>query len=170
MLIKNILRLPTRTTLPLSPYNRRHHRALPARLRVRAFFFFSCPRRFESRSRPPFPQSSFFASCKGGCTLEDGSYLRGIRNTLHRRDPVADPQPRRFDLVSPFATLTRCPRLIALALALIGHTAQPLGKGGWPTPTPRFSMRDGEISDFAMASRALPATADKHRPISRRFS
>lgn len=80
-----------------------------------------------------------FTLRRDGCTLEDGSYLRGTRSTLHRRDPVVDPHPRRFDLVSPFATLTRCPRLIALALALIGHAAAT-GQGrvaSTPTPHPR---------------------------------
>lgn len=100
----------TRPTSLLPPYNRRHLRSSfsPPRSNFLFLLVLSCPRlresfsSFSSSSSSSFSfSSSSFASRRGGCTLEDGSYLRGTRSTLHRRDPVADPHPRRFDLVSP---------------------------------------------------------------------
>jgi len=94
----------TRSTSLLPPYNRRHLHSsfLPPRLDFLFLFDLSCSRLRESFSSSSFSfSSSSFASRKGGCTLEDGSYLRGTRSMFHRRDPVADPYPRRFDLVSP---------------------------------------------------------------------
>lgn len=93
----------TRPTSLLPPCNRRHlcFSFSPPRSDFLFLLALSCPRLRESFSSSFSSSSSSFASRRGGCTLEDGSYLRGTRSTLHRRDPVADPHPRRFDLVSP---------------------------------------------------------------------
>lgn len=99
----------TRTTLPLPPYN---STPSPLFLPTPAFGLFfplvlSYPLGFKSCSLLLFLLILLLFLIfllrfhRSGCTLEDGSYLRGTRSTLHRRDPVANPHPRRFDLVSP---------------------------------------------------------------------
>lgn len=72
--------------LPSTP-NYRHLR-FPSRGLPRLSFSFASSLGFESRSLSLLLLFLLFS-----LLLEDGSYLRGTRSTLHRRDPVADPHP-----------------------------------------------------------------------------
>lgn len=167
--------LPTRTTSPLTSCNQ--ERAIPLRrsvspaLSARVYSFFSF-------SFSPLPR----LSGTGGCTHEDGSYLRSARSLRTRSTPARrNPPQSRFSTPSafrpglPFVALIRCPRLVVFAflrsLSLsIGYAAGLLSKReaeeeeeedgqqqqlANPTqkPRPYFLPRDeGEISDSTMGS------------------
>lgn len=131
--------LPTRTTSPLTSCNQ--ERAIPLRRSVspalsapRIFFLF-----FLLLS--PLPR----LGGTGGCTHEDGSYLRSARSLRTRSTPARrNPPQSRFSTPSafrpglPFVALIRCPRLVvfaflrslsrSLSLSLIGYAAGLLSK------------------------------------------
>lgn len=180
MLIKNILHPPFHTL--------RKRRCSPITGAISALL--SRPRALgrSFSSRPILPSawrvsfsysfSAFsFTLRRDGCTLEDGSYLRGTRSTLHRRDPVVDPHPPAFRSGLPFCHANTVPPPHRPRprprphRACSSHWAR---KGGQHTnPASSFARRGMEkspTSPWGPPSRALPTTTGKHRPISQRFS
>lgn len=124
--------LPTRTTSPLTSCNQ--ERAIPLRrsislaLSARVYSFLS----FSFSLLPRLGST-------GGCTHEDGSYLRSARSLRTRSTPARrNPSQSRFSTPSafrpglPFAALIRCSRLVVFAflrsLSLIGYAAGLLSK------------------------------------------
>lgn len=118
LLIKNILRLS------FTCYRREQHRRWPP--------ITSAPS--LCHSIPPSARVFFLFLLlfllrlgTGGCTHEDGSYLRsasGTRSTSARRSLSRFSPPSAFRPGLPFATLTRCPRLIVFAFTLLSGTQQ----------------------------------------------
>lgn len=169
----------TRTTLPLPPYN---SMPSPLFLPIPAFGLFfllvlSYPLGFKSCSLllflfillsfshlpPSFPQKR----------LHPRRWKLFTRHSEHAPPsrPRSQPSPPAFRSGLSFATLTRCPRLIALVLALIRHAAFT-GRVANANPASSFSrwgMEKSPTLPWGPLLCALPAATSKQRPISRRF-
>lgn len=180
-----------RPTPLLPPYNRRHLRSSfpPPPSNFLFLLVLFCPRlreSFPSSTFPPPPPSPLFfliflLHLSQG-RLHPRRWKLFTRHSEHAPSsrPRSRPSPPAFRSGLPFATLTRCPRLIALALALafalalIGHAAATgQGRVASANSASSFSRRGMEkspTSSWGPPSCTLPTTMGKHRPISRRFS
>lgn len=172
----------TRTTSPLPPYN---PTPSPLFLPTSAFgLSFSSrpilPPRLQELSlaslSPHAPSLSHFPPSSSQRRLHPRRWKLFTRYSEHAPPsrPRSQPSPPTFRSGLPFATLTRCPRLIALVLALIGHAAFT-GQGRVASANPassfsRWGMEKSPTLPWGPPSCALPAATGKHRPISRRFS